>query len=85
MATLTSSIVHPTSISQQYRSSATIYYPAASRGSMFPRRRLPNNQERAQTIEKQTILVDGVYHRQYTTPPDTTTTNLPLKGSAIDV
>jgi hypothetical protein len=52
---------------------------------MFPRRRLPNNQERAQTIEKQTILVDGVYHRQYTTPPDTTTTNLPLKGSAIDV
>ena len=54
-------------------------------GSIFPRKRLPDNQEGVQTVEKQTILVGGVYHRRYNPPLDTTTTNFLLKGLDIDV
>ena len=36
-----------------------------SRRSIFPRKRLPNNTDGAQTIENQTILVGGVYHQRY--------------------
>ena len=46
---------------------------------------LPDNQEGVQTVEKQTIVVGGVYHRRYKPPLDTTTTNLLLRGLAIDV
>ena len=51
-----------------------------SNGSIFPRKRLPDNLEGVQTVEKQTILVGGVYHRRYNPPLDTTTTNFLLKG-----
>ena len=57
---------------------------AMSNGSIFPRKRLPDNLEGVQTVEKQTILVGGVYHRRYNPPLDTTTTNFLLKGFAID-
>jgi hypothetical protein len=56
-----------------------------SNGSIFPRKQLPDNQEGVQTVEKQTIVVGGVYHRRYKPPLDTTTTNLLLRGLAIDV
>ena len=71
--------VDSTGIWLQYTTTAT------SSGSIFPWRQLPDHTEGAQTVENQTILVGGVYHRRYTPPPDTTTTNLPVKGLAIDV
>jgi hypothetical protein len=51
----------------------------------YPPEAAPNNTDGAQTIKNQTIFVGGVYHQRYKPPPDTTTTNLPLKGLAIDV
>ena len=65
MTALNTSVGHPTGISRQYMMPTTIYYPAASRGSIFLQWRLPNKQEGVQTIENQTILVGGV---QWSTP-----------------
>ena len=62
-----------------------MYYPAASRGSIFLRCRLPNKQEGAQTVKNRCLCVGGVYHRRYTPTPDTTATNLPVRTFPRDV
>ena len=71
MPPLNSSIGRPPTISRQYRSSATSYYPAASRGSLHLQWGLPEHTECAKNGRKSCICVGGVYRRRYTPPPDT--------------
>jgi hypothetical protein len=83
MEALNLCIGHPTGIQRQYMLPATMQYHRHEQRINI-RKRLPDNLEGVQTVEKQTILVGGVYHRRYKPPLDTTTTNFLLKGFAID-
>ena len=86
MAALNTSVGHPTGISRQYMLLATIYYHCHKQKIPIPPEAAPQQYtDGAQTIKNQTIFVGGVYHQRYKPPPDTTTTNLPVKGLAIDV
>ena len=85
MTALNLSICHPTGIQRQYMPLLTMYYHRHKQRINIPPSAAPQQSEGAQIVENQTILVGGVYHRRYTRPPDTTTTNLPVKGLAIDV
>ena len=84
MAALNSSLGHPTTISRQYRLSSTMYYHRHEQRINIPQEAAPRQSRGCTNIEKQTILVGGVYHRRYNPPLDTTTTNFLLKGFAID-
>ena len=81
MTALNLSISTPPGIQQQYMLSATMCYHRHEQRINIPPRRLSSNQEGAQMVKNQTILlVRGVYRRLIS---DTTTTNF-LKELAID-
>jgi len=84
MEALNLCIGHPTGIQRQYMLPATMQYHRHEQRINIPQEAAPRQSEGVQTVEKQTVLVGGVYHRRYKPPLDTTTTNFLLKGFAID-
>ena len=85
MEALNLCIGHPTGIQRQYMFPATMQYHRHEQRINTPQEAAPQQSRGGvQTVEKQTILVGGVYHRRYNPPLDTTTTNFLLKGFAID-
>jgi len=86
MAALNLSMGHPTGIQQQYMMPATMQYHRHEQRINIPQEAAPR-QSRGCTNSRKTnnCVVGGVYHRRYKPPLDTTTTNLLLKGLAINV
>ena len=62
-----------------------MYYHRNKQRINIPPDAAPRQSDGEQMVKNQTILVGGVYHWRYKPPPDTTTTNLPVKGLAIDL
>jgi len=85
MTALNTSIGHATGIQRQYIPSATMYYHRHEQRINIPPAAAPRQLRGCKNGQNQTILVGGVYHRRYTPPLDTTTTNQLFKGLAIDV